>query len=72
MAAVVLWLLGLAVPTGIAAVVALLVFLVVAFGGAGERFGGFGPGYAVAQRPIPGLAQLNFSTSSLTRAQTRE
>ena len=39
-AAVVFWLLGYVVPSFIAALVALLVFLALAFGGLGERFGG--------------------------------
>jgi hypothetical protein len=42
-AVVVLWLLSMAIPGGIAALIALVVFLALAFGGAGERFG-FGGG----------------------------
>ena len=38
-AAVVFWLLGYIVPTFIAALIALIVFLAMAFGGLGERFG---------------------------------
>lgn len=38
-AAVVFWLLGYVVPSFIAALVALLVFLALAFGGVGGRFG---------------------------------
>jgi|RhiMethySRZTD1v2_1073278.scaffolds.fasta_scaffold158008_3 hypothetical protein len=45
-AVVVLWLLSLAIPSGIAALIALVVFLALAFGGAGERFG-FGGGRGV-------------------------
>ena len=41
-AAVVLWLLGYIDPTFIAALIALVVFLVLAFGGVGGRFGGYG------------------------------
>jgi len=39
-AAVVFWLLGYIVPSFIAALVALLVFLALTFGGFGERIGG--------------------------------
>ena len=39
-AAVVLWLLGYKPPTFIAALIALVVFLVLAFGGVGGRYGG--------------------------------
>lgn len=39
-AAVVLWLLGYIVPGFIAALIALLVFLALAFGGYGERWTG--------------------------------
>ena len=41
-AVVVLWLLDLAIPTAIAALIALAVFLWLVFGGVGERFGRFG------------------------------
>jgi hypothetical protein len=39
-AVVVLWLLDLAIPSGIAALIALLVFLYLVFGGGAERVGG--------------------------------
>jgi hypothetical protein len=42
-AVVVLWFLDMAIPGAIAALIALVVFLWLAFGGAGERFG-FGGG----------------------------
>jgi hypothetical protein len=38
-AVVVLWLLDLAIPSGIAALIALLVFLWLVFGGGAARFG---------------------------------
>src|SRR4029453_2319721 len=41
-AAVVFWLLGYIVPTFIAALIALIVFLALAFGGFGPRLGGGG------------------------------
>ena len=41
-AVVVLWLLDLAIPGAIAALIALLVFLWLIFGGGAERFGRFG------------------------------
>jgi hypothetical protein len=41
-AVVVLWLLDLAIPSGIAALIALAIFLWLVFGGGAARFGRYG------------------------------